>query len=176
MFADRERPFSPAFSMALVEGEAVGQAGQAVAQHLGAQVSSRSRPRSCDQRVNRQRGAGQSLLGRGASFSRKKCAATPSPSLEIELAGLILAVEEVVQKVGDRTRPEAFGLIPVERGAIRIAATVSTNRLLCAETLRLSLSARSMIAAAIGRASSKLISSTTARCGVAFNLSVRRRL
>src|SRR6476660_7211296 len=52
--------------------------------------------------------------------------------------------------------------------------TMSVKRPLCANTLRVPSLARSMIVAAIGRASSKPTSSTAARLGVPFNLSARR--
>jgi hypothetical protein len=39
--------------------------------------------------------------------------------LEIELAGSLDTVEEIVKQVGDRTGLEAIGFIPVERRAVR---------------------------------------------------------
>ena len=53
-------------------------------------------------------------------------------------------------------------------------STVLVKRLLCAATFSLPLAVRSTIAAAIGRASSKPLSSADTRCGTLIILSARR--
>ena len=74
-----------------------------------------------------------------------------------------------MDQFGDRARLEAIGLVPVDRDAGRLP-TVSKNRPLWAGNHKLFVSPRSTIAAAIGNAPSKPVSSAVAKGGFALGL------
>jgi len=81
----------------------------------------------------------------------------PLAVLEVELAEDVAAVEEAMDDFADRPALQAIGLVPVE-------------------TLSVASSWRSMIAAAIGSASSKPEASAAARRSLTPELSARRCL
>ena len=99
----------------LGEGEPVGKPRQAVAQHLGAQG-----PLGLD--LDRPVDDAQQAARQIIVLARKRCELEPEivrrnafAVLEIELTGDLGAVKELLQQIGDRSRLQAFGVVPVER-------------------------------------------------------------
>ena len=96
------------------------------------------------------------------------------PVAKIKIAGEVFALEKAVQQIGDLSRLQAIRVAPVEGGAICAADHVAETAVEQKATWSSPAASRSTIAAAIGRASSKPVSSAATRCGVAINLSDRR--
>ena len=157
----------------LAERQPVGQAGQAVAKHLGAK---RALGLDLDGAVDdaQQAAGGRAVdLGQRRKLDPEIARRNALAVLEVELTANIGAVEEPLQEVGDRPGLQAVGVVPVGRGAggaldgLEKAAVVGGD-------VEIAALAAQMIAAAIGKASSKPISPAVARCGFGPELSARR--
>src|SRR5687767_6610299 len=102
------------------EAEAIGQAGQAVPQHFRTQCPFRLDFDGAVDDAEQAADFASLLLRKRSKLDPEEARGNAFAVLEVEFASDVGAVEEGLEKIGDRPGLQAIGLVPVERGAGRL--------------------------------------------------------